>query len=236
MRRIFTILLLLCLGACNGTGDSASTATADDDAKALQLLRDYDHARASRSWIEAQQLGDRLRSKYGDTDSAKTMNKSYDETAKMADGRREEDRLARMWNYASITAGSGKQYSAMVDSHVERDQDGLPLNQPDARLVLRVHPDWGHSSYLLLANKAFSCGTPCVMTITFDNGDPVEFKGTQADSGQGPALFIDDYKAFYAAMLPASKIKIVLPKKGDFAPSLVFDVSGYDSKRLGAEF
>src|SRR4029078_5553167 len=112
--------------------------------------------------------------------------------------KREEDRLARLWNYASIAAGSGKQYSAMIDSRVEIDQKGVPLNQPDARLVLRVHPDWGHSSYLLLTNKKFVCATPCKMKSTVDNNDPVEFSGTQADSGQGPALFIDDHAAFYA--------------------------------------
>jgi hypothetical protein len=236
MPRFFSILLMLFLAACSSPDDPGTTVSADDNAKAQQLLREYDHARASRSWIEAQQLGDRLRSKYGNSDSAKILDKSYDETAKMADARREEDRLARLWNYASIPAGSGKQYSAMIDSHVELDQNGIPLNKPDARLVLRVHPDWGHSSYLLLSNDSFTCGTPCTMKIIFDHGDPIDFKGTQADSGQGPALFIDDYKAFYAAMLPASRIKILLPKKGDFTPSLVFDVSGYDSKRLGAEF
>jgi hypothetical protein len=74
------------------------------------------------------------------------------------------------------------------------------------------------------------------MTITFDNNAPVEFSGTQADSGQGPALFIDDHAAFYAGMLPAKKVKIQLPKNGDYTPTLIFDVSGYDASRLGAQF
>jgi hypothetical protein len=235
MRHIFWLLLVLFLGACN-SGDSDSTLSAEDNAKAQQLLHDYNHARDSRNWVAAQQLGDRLRSKYRDSDAVKTLDKSYDDTAKMADAKREEDRLAALWNYASIPAGNGKQYSAMISSHVELDQNGFPLNKPDARLVLRIHPDWGHSSYLLLENAAFVCGKPCTMKISFDGADATEFKGTQADSGQGPALFIDDYKAFYNAMLPAKKVKIVLPKNGDYAPSLVFDVSGYDASRLGAEF
>jgi hypothetical protein len=235
MRHLLLILLVLFLGACN-SGDSDSTLSAEDVAKSQQLLHDYNTARDSRNWEAAQQIGDNLRSKYGDSDAAKSMNKSYDDTAKMADAKREEDRLAALWNYASIPAGSGKQYSAMIDSHVELDQNGLPLNKPDARLVLRIHPDWGHSSYLLLENKAFVCGQPCTMKISFDGGDAMVFKGTQADSGQGPALFIDDYKAFYAAMLPAKKVKIVLQKNGDYAPTFVFDVDGYDSTRLGAEF
>ena len=235
MRHILWILLVIFLGACN-SGDSDSALSAEDKAQAQKLLRDYDHARDSRNWVAAQQLGDRLRSKFGESDAAKVMGKSYGETAKMADGVREENRLAALWNYASIPAGSGKQYTAMIDSHVELDQNGIALNKPDARLVLRIHPDWGHSSYLLLENKAFVCGKPCTMKISFDGYNPIEFKGTQADSGQGPALFIDDHKAFYAAMLPAKKIKILLPKNGDYTPSLVFDVSGYDSSRLGAEF
>ena len=235
MRNLLWILLVLVLVACN-SGDSETTLSAEDNAKALALLRDYNHARDSRDWIGAQQLGDQLRSKYRDSDAAQTMSKSYDDTAKMADAKREEVRLAELWSYASIPAGSGKQYSAMIDSHVELDQNGVPLNQPDARLVLRVHPDWGHSAYLLLANKKFVCATPCKMTITFDNNAPVEFSGTQADSGQGPALFIDDHAAFYAGMLPAKKVKIQLPKNGDYTPTLIFDVSGYDASRLGAQF
>jgi hypothetical protein len=235
MRHILWILLALFLSACN-TGDSDSTLSPEDNAKAQQLLRDYNHARDSRNWIAAQQLGDRLRSKYGESDSAKLLSKSYDDTAKMADTVREENRLAAMWNYASIPAGSGKQYTAMIDSHVELDQNGVALNKPDAQLVLRVHPDWGRSSYLLLANKAFVCGKPCTMKIIFDGVNTLTFTGTQADSGQGPALFIDDHKAFYTAMLPAKKVKIVLPKNGEYAPSLVFDVGGYDASRLGAEF
>lgn len=238
MRHLLWVLLALFLCACNqgDSGDSGSTLSAEDNLKAQQLLHDYNLARDSRNWIAAQQVGDNLRTKYGDSDAAKTMAKSYDDTAKMADAKREEDRLAALWHYASIPAGSGKQYSAMIDSHVELDQTGLPLNKPDARLVLRIHPDWGNSSYLLLENKDFVCSQPCLMQISFDGGDPITFKGTQADSGQGPALFIDDHKAFYAAMLPAKKVKILLPKNGDYTPSLVFDVSGYDSSRLGAEF
>jgi hypothetical protein len=236
MRHLLSIVLALLLVACN-SGNSDDGMTADDIAKSQQLLHDYNTARDSRNWVAAQQLGDRLRSKYGDSDAAKSLSKSYDDTAKMADAKREEDRLAALWTYASIPAGSGKQYSAMIDSHVEYDQNGVALSKPDARLVLRVHPDWGHSSYLLLTQQAFVCGKPCEMKITFDNGDAMTFKGTQADSGQGPALFIDDHKAFYAAMLPAKKVKIRLPKQnGDYAPSLVFDVSGYDSSRLGTEF
>ncbi len=235
MRHLLCVALVLALAACNSS-ESEQTLSADDNAKAQQLLHDYNSARDSRNWVAAQALGDKLRSKYGDSDAAKTMNKSYDDTAKMADAKHEEDRLADLWNYASIPAGAGKQYTATIDSRVPRDQNGVALSQPDARLVLRVHPDWGHSSYLLLASKTFVCGSPCTMKITFDDADPATFKGTQADSGQGPALFIDDHAAFYAGMLPAKKVKIQLPKNGDFAPSLIFDVSGYDSKKLGTEF
>jgi len=235
MRHLLWILLAIFLAACNSE-DSDGGLSGEDSVKAQQLLHDYDVARDSRNWVAAQQLGDRLRSKYGASDAAKTLSKSYDETARMADAKREEDRIAALWSYASIPVGSGKQYTAMIDSHVELDQNGIALSKPDARLVLRIHPDWGHSSYLLLTRSAFDCGKPCSMKISFDGAKPVVFKGTQADSGQGPALFIDDYKTFYAAMLPATKVKITLPKNGDYTPSLIFDVGGYDSSRLGAEF
>jgi hypothetical protein len=235
MRHLFWVLLALLLVACQ-PDDSGKKISAEDEAKAQQLLRDYDHARDGRNWEAAQDLGDRLRAKYADSDAVKTLNKSYDDTAKMADARREETRLARLWNYARVKVDNGTQYSAMIDSRVPLDADGVPMSKADARLVLRIHPDWGHSSYLLLAQQSFDCGKPCTLKITFDEGDPMTFKGTQADSGQGPALFIDDYKGFYAGMLPAKKVKIELPKSSGFAPKLIFDVSGYDSSKLGAEF
>jgi hypothetical protein len=119
MRHILWILLALFLGACNsGDSDSDSALSAEDNAKAQQLLYDYNAARNSRNWVAAQELGDRMRSKYSGSDAVKLMNKSYDDTAKLADEKREEDRMARLWNYASVAAGSGKQYSAMIDSHV----------------------------------------------------------------------------------------------------------------------
>lgn len=235
MRHLLWILLVLCLGACDA-GTSDQTLSPEDNAKAQQLLHKYNLARDAKNWEAAEQLGDSLRSKYGDSDAAKTLRESYDETVRLADAKREQERLASLWNYLSVAAGSGKQYTAMIDSHVERDQDGIALTKPDARLVLRVHPDWGHSSYLLLEQKDFACGKPCSMKISFDDAEPTAFKGTQADSGQGPALFIDDHKAFYAAMVNAKKVKILLPKTGAYAQSLVFDVGGYDPTRLGTEF
>jgi hypothetical protein len=235
MRHFLWIVLALCLGACQ-SGDSDSTLSAEDNAAAQNLLHDYNTARDAKNWLAAQELGDKLRSKYGESDAAAKLRETYDDTAKMADAIREQERLAALWTYQATPVGDDKQYTAMIESHVEQDEFGNQLSKPDARLVLRVHPDWGHSSYLVLAMQSFDCGSPCTMKISFDGAEPVPFKGSQADSGQGPALFIVDHKAFYAAMVAAHKVKIVLPKSANFTPSLVFDVGGYDASKLGAEF
>ena len=90
----------------------------------------------------------------------------------------------------------------------------------------------GLSAYLLLAQSHFSCGRPCAMQIGFDGGEPKHYAGKQADSGKGPALFIEDDAGFIAAMSHARTVRIELPKGSGRIPVLMFEVSGYAPARF----
>jgi len=143
----------------------------------------------------------------------------------------EANRLGNLWVYQGVTMKEGVQHSASIYSRTVPVEEGEIPPIADAQLVLRDHPSWGRSAYLLLAQSHFACGKPCAMTIAFDDGEPKRFAGTQADSGKGPALFIENEAGFIAALKQAKTLHIVLPKGSGFVSTLTFEVGGYDSRQ-----
>ena len=141
----------------------------------------------------------------------------------------EVKRLQNLWVYQSVAVTGGVQRSASIDSRTVPVEDGEIIPVPDAQLVLRDHPSWGRSAYLLLARSRFNCGKPCVMMIAFDAGEPHRFVGLQADSGKGPALFINDESGFINALKKAKVVRIALPKGSGLVSSLTFEVAGFDA-------
>jgi hypothetical protein len=234
-RIVALALAFALLGACGGEPEPGALTPAQAD-EALSLKQQYDAARTAHDFEGATKIADRLRKKYPDSEEMKKVRESLDDTIKRADLAASANRLANLWEYQAVQAGGGTQYTALIPSHTETDENGLPAGPADARLVLRVHPEWGKSAYLLLGQRQFACGEPCTMQIAFDDQPAETFVGKQADSGNGPALFIEERERFYAAMQSAQVVKIILPKTGTPVPTLKFDVGGYDANRLGTEF
>jgi hypothetical protein len=222
-------------GGC-GDGDGTTQMTPGEADEALKLRQDYDAALANKDFEGAMKIADRLRKKYPDSEEMAEVRKTLDDTIARADTAAGALRLAALWEYQQVAAGTGTQYTALIPSHVELDENGLPAGPPDARLVLRIHPEWGKSAYLLLGQSQFACGDPCAMQIAFDDAPAESFVGEQADSGNGPALFIEERERFYAAMRNAQKVTIQLPRTNVVSPKLTFEVGGFDAQRLGAEF
>lgn len=238
-RRVRIVALAFCfslLAAC-GSGEpepGVMTPAQADEAHALR--QQYDAALQAHDFDGATKIADRLRKKYPDSEEMKKVRESLDDTIARAEAAASLNRLANLWEYQAVQAAGGTQYTALIPSHVELDENGLPSGPSDAKLVLRVHPEWGKSAYLVLAQAQFACGDPCSMQIAFDDKPAAPFVGEQADTGTGPALFIEERERFYAAMQQAQAVKIILPKTGTFAPTLRFDVGGYDANRLGTDF
>jgi hypothetical protein len=223
-------------GGC-GDGDDATQMTPAQADEALKLRQDYEAALANKDFEGALKAADRLRKKYPDSEEMATVRLTLDDTMARAESQASANRLAQLWEYQAVAAGGGTQYTALLPSHVDLDENGLPAGPPDARLVLRIHPEWGKSAYLLLAQSQFTCGDPCAMQIAFDELPSESFEGEQADSGNGPALFITERERFYGRMKLAQNVTITLPKTNNVTPpKLHFEVSGYDATRLGAEF
>lgn len=231
--RIFLLLCLtVLLAACSGAGDAGSEALSPaEQTQAQEMLRNYDQARVGENWEVAEATADQLRKKYAASAAAQKVDATLADTRAHAEQMRQARRLRELWDYQAVAVEGGTQRSAAIHSKTVAVEEGEPLPRPDAQLVLRDHPAWGRSVYLLLAQSKFDCGKPCAVTIAFDQAQARRFAGKQADSGKGPALFIVDEKAFIAAMSQARKVRIQLPKGSGLLPSLVFEVGGYDPAR-----
>lgn len=223
----FMLVLLFALSACQ----PAEVDPAFDEAKGAQLLAVYEAARADGDFEIAEARGDELRQRHGETQAAATMRRTIDEVRAQAERMRENRRLLGLWEYQEIPAAGGIQNTAALYSRVEVDPESDVAAQPDARLILRRHPEWGESAYLVLAQQALQCGPPCVLQIRFDDGAAQSYAGDPADTGTGPALFIEERDRFLAAMTDAQRVRIELPRSGHLVPVFEFEVGGFLPRR-----
>jgi hypothetical protein len=226
MIRKLLLMSALALAACQ----PAEIDPAFDEAKGAELLKAYEAARADADWEIAEARGDELRRRHGETEAAKTMRATLDEVRAEAEAMREMRRLAGLWEYQAIPAAGGTQHTAAIYSRVEtspESEEDEVAAIPDARLILRRHPDWGDSIYLVLTQKALECGPPCRLQIRFDDGDAQSYVGDPADTGTGPALFIEERDRFLAAMRGAQRVRIQLPRSGHLVPVFEFETGGF---------
>jgi hypothetical protein len=227
-------LLCFALAACSGGGEEGEAGvelSAADQARAAGMLEEYQAARTAGNPQAAEAAADKLRAKFPDSASARELEATLDEVRKAAEAQRESARLQKLWDYQDNDVGKGVQHTATIFSQVPDLGEDAPAAAPDAQLVLRDHPDWGRSVYLLLAQSKFSCGKPCTLQLSFD-GAPLEtWPGKQADSGHGPALFIEDEPRFMKALPNAKQVKVVLPKDSGSLNALTFEVGGFDPAR-----
>jgi len=225
------LAMALCLGlaACQDTGEEGGAPLSkEDEAKASAMLADYEAARTAGNPEVAEAAADKLREKYPDSEPAHKLDGTLDEVRKAAEASRETERLRKLWIYQDNAVGKGVQHSASIYSRVPDLGEDAPAAAPDAQLVLRDHPDWGRSVYLLLQQSKFACGKPCTLQLSFDEGPLETWPGKQADSGKGPALFIEDEPRFMKALPKAKSLRIVLPKGSGNLGSLSFEVAGFD--------
>jgi hypothetical protein len=70
--------------------------------------------------------------------------------------------------------------------------------------------------------------------IAFDQEPAEQWQGRQADSGKGPALFIEDEAKFVPRLQAARQVRIELPKGSTQVSALVFEVGGFEPARYAA--
>jgi hypothetical protein len=233
MKSFAGVLLCFALAACGSgeEGEGSVELSAADQAKAASMLQEYQAARGAGNPQAAEAAADKLREKFPDSAAAHELDATLDEVRKAAEAQREAARLRKLWDYQDNAVGKGVQHTATIFSKVPDLGEDAPAPAPDAQLVLRDHPEWGRSVYLLLAQNKFSCGKPCTLQLSFDDAPLETWQGKQADSGHGPALFIEDEPRFMQALPAAKKLKVVLPKNSGSLNALSFEVGGFDPAR-----
>lgn len=230
MKRYAAACLLL-LAACQPVPPDPAM----DEEKGAVLLAAYEAARAEGDFEIAEARADELRQRHGETRAAETARASLEEVRAQAQAMREARRLKQLWDYQRITVPGGVQHTAAIYSFVPMDPDAepgeVPAAVPHAQLILRRHPKWGESAYLVLNQRELACPPPCALQIRFDQEPPRRFAGEPADTGTGPAIFIKDRDAFLEAMRQADRVRIALPRSGHLAPVLEFEVGGFAAAR-----
>jgi hypothetical protein len=233
---IFTVFLLAACSGGNPAPSPAATAAAAKaatEAKANNALKLYEQMRASGTWELAVPLGEELLSKYPGTAAAAEIQKTLADVRVKAIAEIEKRRLSRLWAYNTVAESGGTQYTAAIASKQSlKNSDTRSARR--IRLVLRQHPKWGQSVYLLLDDATFDCRKGCAtLPVRFDDAPAQRMKATIPPTGE-PALFIDDDKGFIARMEKAKSVAINVTIKGDGDETVAFEVGGFDPAKLPA--
>lgn len=225
----------LILAACSSGNappppDSAVAAKATAATQAAKEGALYDEMRHSGSWDVAASLGNEILAKYPGTQTAARVQQTIGETRAKSAAIADSHRLARLWTYTATAEDGGTQYAAAIAS-----KDPLKILNARLRLVLRQHPKWGRSVYLLLDNASFDCKGGCAtLAVSFDGAKPQRMKATIPPTGE-PALFIDDDKGFITRLAEAKTVAIGVNLKSEGEFDAEFEVGGFDATKLSAK-
>lgn len=141
------------------------------------------------------------------------------------DARHQRQRAER-WHYNAAEHPRGLELLAELEGDAA---DGAP----PLRLVLRRHPRWGQSAYLLIDRNAdFDCGHRCTLPMAFDEASATPVAVTRALDNVPPALFLRDHQAFYAALEAADVLQVEVPLRSGERVAYRFDVGGYQPARM----
>ncbi len=233
-RRAIALAVALMLAACSGNDappiDPAVAAKAAAEARAVKEGALYDQMRQSGSWDIATSLGNEILVMYPGTQTAARVQQTIAETREKSAAIADSHRLARLWTYTATAEDGGTQYAAAIAT-----KEPLKIANARLRLVLRQHPKWGQSVYLLLDNATFDCKGGCAtLPVSFDGAKLQLMKATIPPTGE-PALFIDDDKGFIVKMEKSKIVAIGANVKGLGETTFEFEVGGFDASKLPAK-
>ncbi len=227
---LLCIALAMALGACSNSPppvDPAVAAKAAAEADATKEMALYDQMRAHGSWDLATTLGNEVLAKYPGTTAAVTVEKTLGDVRAKSAEQAETRRLAGLWTYTAVPEAGGTQYAAAIVS-----KQPLARARARVRLILRQHPQWGQSVYLLLDDATFDCHKGCAtLPVSFDGKFAQRMKATIPPTGE-PALFIDDDRNFIAKMEKAHIVAIDVTIQGEGDKTVEFEVGGFDPAKL----
>ena len=208
---------------------AAAEAQAKEQA-AAQLQREYDAAVAANNWELARVHGAALLAQYPGTPAAEAVEPALAEVTARAEAAREQRRLAALWNYARVAAGKGEQRSAAIFSTEAVDTGGG--SPATVQLVIRDHPEWKRSAYLVLQGGDFDCYGGCKVKVAFDDAAARPMSAWRPKTDEAIAMFIEDYRGLWKQARKAQALRIEFPVKAGGTRTAVYEVGGLDGSQM----
>jgi hypothetical protein len=219
------LLGALLLVGCGPRGEDPALA-AQREAQATAALQRLEGARAAGQHEAAAIYAEELLERHPDSPAAPAVRAELDALQARAEADREARRLAGLWTYHAVDGEAGVVRTAYIHGHGAGDA------APSLRLVIRRHPEWGQSTYLLIGDGAdFACQGECRAGLAFDDGPPEPFVISRAPDVDPPAVFLDDDMAVLGRVVDSQRLRLEVDLASGAAEYL-FDLGGFDPGRL----
>jgi hypothetical protein len=240
MTRRYTCLLApivaMLLAGCGPSASDvaaqhAAAAKLEHEAAANAQARNYVQARDAGQYELAQAYASQLLHDAPDTVAAHEVQATLNDTGVKADEARDKRRLAQLWSYnTEFLEGVGENVVHTAAIYATKDPNDINNDQVPVRLVLRKHPKWGRSVYLVLDHGQFDCAPGCKVPVKFDDQPARMLPASKSDQNK-QAMFIDDEQAIRDIL---EKIRVVtIDTSVDGRPrSISFEVGGFERGEL----
>ena len=204
------------------------------EAAAQQQVENFRQLKTAGRAALALNLAEHLLATYPQSQAAASVRGEIEALRAEVNATRETARLSALWVYhdGDSEEAGGRVRSAYIFSKSPIGPAQAGKEAPRARMVLRRHPEWGDSVYLLSERGPFTCGTPCQVTLRFDDA-PARTVGGEIPSTGEHAIFVEDFAYFATHLADASVVSIDVTLQDGGAQTVQFEVGGYDTETIG---
>lgn len=229
----FTTVLLAGCGpsASEVAAQRAANAKIEHEAAANAQARNYVQARDAGQYELAQAYANQLIHDAPDTVAAHEVQGTLTDTGIHADEARDKRRLGQLWTYnTEFLEGGNENVVHTAAIYAAKDPKDITNDMVPVRLVLRRHPKWGRSAYLVLDHGEFDCAPGCKLPLKFDDAPTRMFGASKSDQNK-QAMFINDEETIRNIL---DKIRVItIDTSVDGRPrTITFEVGGFDRPQL----
>ena len=214
----------LVVGGCqdrpSGPDPAQQAAQATAQRQADEQLALYEELRGSGRFEVAAKVGADLLASFPDTTAGQAVRDSIEDTRAKALDHDEADRLAGLWTYHAVAEGDGVVRTAQIQARAG-----------DVRLVLRRHPEWGQSVYVLTRQRLAGCEDGCEIQVSFDEDAAEAWQATVSAPQDPPAVFVEEDQAFIERLTGAGSLELEFPTAGQ-SRTLTYEIEGFELERF----
>jgi hypothetical protein len=229
-------LAVLVLAGCGPSAkevaaENAAAAKVEQEANANAQARNYVQARDAGQYELAQAYANQLMHDAPNSVAAREVQATLADTGIHASEARDNRRLRGLWSYnTEFLEGGGENVVHTAAIYATKDPNDISNSDSPVRLVLRRHPKWGRSLYLVLDHGQFDCEPGCKVPVKFDDQPPQPMAASKSDQNK-QAMFLDDEAAIRNVL---DKIRVItIQTSVDGKPrTLSFEVGGFDRPQL----